>query len=57
MDRESAEILADAISEHAQAIEKIHEDLRELITCMCTVDGRGNTATHPTIIIKKEENK
>ena len=55
MDRESAEMIADAINRHAEAIEKIHEDLKELITCMCSVDALGNTAIHPTIIIKKED--
>ena len=49
-----AEILADAITEHADAIKRIGNVFEELLRCTCTTYAHGNTACHPTIIIKTE---
>ena len=50
-----AKILADAITEHADAIKRIGDVFEELLRCMCTISAHGNTACHPTIIIKVEK--
>ena len=50
-----AEILADAITEHADAIKRIGDVFDELLRCMCTTSAHGKTACHPTIIIEVEK--
>ena len=51
--------IAGAIQQHAEAMDNIADalsvNLREFVTCACSVEAHGRVATHPTIIIKKEE--
>ena len=42
-----------AISEKSDHIEKIEEDFRELMRCMCTMDAHNQIACHTTINVIK----
>ena len=53
---EAIAMVADSIRANADAMMSIAESVREFITCACSVDALGNTATHPSIIVKKGEN-
>lgn len=44
-----------AISEKSDHIERIEEDFRELMQCMCTLDAHNQIACHPTINVIKED--
>lgn len=44
-----------AISEKSDHIEKIEEDFRELMRCMCTMDAHNKIVCHPTINVIKED--
>jgi len=46
--------IGDGIKDLAEAMQNIHKDLEEFNKCACSVDALGNTATHPTIHIKKD---
>lgn len=49
------DLVTTAISEKSDHIEKIEEDFRELMRCMCTLDAHNQIACHPTINIIKED--
>ena len=55
MSDEVLESLADAITYHANAINELNKTLNEFLKCSCSVNALGNTATHPTIVIKRED--
>lgn len=55
MSDEVLEDLADAINYHASAISELNKILNEFFKCSCSVNALGNTATHPTIVIKRED--
>lgn len=55
MSEEAIESLADAIAYHADAINELNKTLNEFLKCSCSVNALGNTATHPTIVIKRED--
>ena len=54
MSDESAERIADAITELDNSIGDIGKALNEFIMCACTYNALGRQAIHPTFIIRKE---
>lgn len=44
--------IGDAIKALADSAEGIRKELEEFNKCACSIDALGNTATHPTIVIK-----
>ena len=47
--------IADSIRAKADAMMSLSDNVKELVTCACTINGQGGMATNPTIVIKKGE--